>query len=95
MQKKLRYIESEFMDFVLLMLRCLLVRENIIKDRLRHEDIETTLGTHGHLYPNNNFEVANKLNGIITFKQAEQKYDPHQKINSLFNNLRKQKQKVQ
>src|SRR5690625_7734143 len=33
----------------------------IIKDRLGHEDIETTLGTYGHLYPNSNFEVANKL----------------------------------
>ena len=47
----------------------------IIKDRLGHEDIETTLGTYGHLYPNSNFEVANKLNGIIVFKQAEQNYD--------------------
>lgn len=30
------------------------IRENplIIKDRLGHEDIETTLGTYGHLYPN-------------------------------------------
>ena len=36
------------------------IRENplIIKDRLGHEDIETTLGTYGHLYPNSNFEVA-------------------------------------
>lgn len=56
------------------MLRCLLVWEKIFKDYLRHEDIETTLGAYGHLYPNNNFEVANKLNGIITFKQAERNY---------------------
>src|SRR5690625_3831284 len=47
----------------------------IIKDRLGHEDIETTLGTYGHLYPNRTFEVDNKLNGLITFKQAEQNYD--------------------
>ena len=37
-----------------------------IKDRLGHKDIQTTLGTYGHLYPNSNFEVAKKLNGIFT-----------------------------
>ncbi len=36
----------------------------IIEDRLGHEDIETTLGTYGHLYPNSNFKVAHKLLGI-------------------------------
>lgn len=44
----------------------------IIKDRLGHEDIETTLGTYGHLYPNSNFEVASKLNGIISFQPAKE-----------------------
>jgi integrase len=42
----------------------------IIRDRLGHEDIETTLGTYGHLYPNSNYEVANKLNGIIHIATA-------------------------
>lgn len=37
----------------------------IIKDRLGHEDIKTTLGTYGHLYPNSNFEVASKLTNFI------------------------------
>ncbi|EPM6849844.1 tyrosine-type recombinase/integrase [Enterococcus faecalis] len=37
----------------------------IIKERLGHEDIETTLGTYGHLYPHSNFEVASKLKGLI------------------------------
>lgn len=37
----------------------------IIRDRLGHEDIETTLGTYGHLYPNTNFEVAGKLKGVL------------------------------
>lgn len=37
----------------------------IIKDRLGHEVIETTLGTYGHLYPNSNYEVATKLKGLI------------------------------
>lgn len=48
----------------------------IIKERLGHEEIETTLGTYGHLYPNSNFEVANKLKGILQFQtSAENKAD--------------------
>ena len=30
----------------------------LIKERLGHKKIQTTLGTYGHLYPNTNFEVA-------------------------------------
>ena len=30
----------------------------VVRDRLGHEDIETTLGTYGHLYPNTNRAVA-------------------------------------
>lgn len=40
----------------------------IIRDRLGHEDIETTLGTYGHLYPNTNRAVADKLSNLITVK---------------------------
>lgn len=47
----------------------------IIKERLGHEDIETTLGTYGHLYPNSNFQVADKLNGVIDFEPAKQNFD--------------------
>lgn len=43
----------------------------IIRDRLGHDDIETTLGTYGHLYPNTNYEVANKLNGILNIGKPE------------------------
>lgn len=43
----------------------------IIKDRLGHEDVTTTLGTYGHLYSNANKDVANKLNGIITVKVVD------------------------
>lgn len=43
----------------------------IIKDRLGHEDIETTLGTYGHLYPNSNFEIAQKLKGVVTTKTSQ------------------------
>ncbi len=42
----------------------------IIKDRLGHEKIQTTLGTYGHLYPNSNFDVAKKLTGILTYTPA-------------------------
>ena len=37
----------------------------VIRDRLGHSDVKTTLGTYGHLYPNVNREVANKLVGIL------------------------------
>ncbi|WP_052255105.1 tyrosine-type recombinase/integrase [Salinicoccus sp. YB14-2] len=47
----------------------------IIKDRLGHEDIETTLGTYGHLYPNSNFEVAHKLEGVLSYQAAEENKD--------------------
>lgn len=38
----------------------------IVRDRLGHEDIETTLGTYGHLYPNTNREVADRLTDLFT-----------------------------
>ena len=42
----------------------------IVKDRLGHEKIQTTLGTYGLLYPNSNFEVAKLLGGVINFTPA-------------------------
>lgn len=36
----------------------------LIRDRLGHEDIQTTLNTYSHLYPNKQEEVADKLNKI-------------------------------
>lgn len=41
----------------------------VVRDRLGHEDIETTLGTYGHLYPNTNKEVAHKLNNLISVEK--------------------------
>lgn len=35
-----------------------------IADRLGHENIQTTLNTYGHLYPNKQEEIADKLNKI-------------------------------
>ena len=37
----------------------------VVRDRLGHEDIQTTLGTYGHLYQNANKEVAKKLTNTI------------------------------
>ncbi|MGY5218529.1 site-specific integrase [Enterococcus hirae] len=55
-----------------------------VRDRLGHEDIETTLGTYGHLYPHTNREVANKLTGIIIQQknevQREKKFSGNQYI---------------
>jgi len=47
----------------------------IIKDRLGHEDIQTTLGTYGHLYPNSNYDVAKKLDGILLFTPTKENKD--------------------
>ena len=49
----------------------------IVKDRLGHEKIQTTLGTYGHLYPNSNFEVAKMLGGIINFTPATESIADH------------------
>lgn len=43
-----------------------------IKDRLGHEDIQTTSGTYRHLYPNSNFEVAHKLTGMLSYTPAQE-----------------------
>ncbi|WP_445662020.1 tyrosine-type recombinase/integrase [Bacillus sp. FSL K6-0043] len=43
----------------------------VIRDRLGHEDIQTTLGTYGHLYPNMNREVANKLKNVVTVRKND------------------------
>lgn len=37
----------------------------VIKERLGHEKIETTLQTYSHLYPNKQNEIADKLNNLI------------------------------
>ena len=44
----------------------------LIKERLGHEKIQTTLGTYGHLYPNTNLEFANKLTGVLQYTPASQ-----------------------
>lgn len=36
----------------------------LIQERLGHEDVQTTLNTYSHLYPNKQEEVANKLNSF-------------------------------
>lgn len=48
----------------------------IIKDKLGHEDIETTQSSYGHVYPNSNFEVTTKLKGIITQNSPKNNVDP-------------------
>lgn len=36
-----------------------------IRDRLGHEDVQTTLGTYGHLYPQANRAVADRLDAAF------------------------------
>lgn len=45
----------------------------VIKDRLGHEDIKTTLSTYSHLYPNVNFEIAKNMGGSINFETSKDK----------------------
>ncbi|MED2879580.1 site-specific integrase [Bacillus thuringiensis] len=45
----------------------------VIKDRLGHEDIKTTLSTYSHLYPNVNFEIAKNMSGSIIFTPSKEK----------------------
>lgn len=37
----------------------------LIAERLGHENIETTLNTYSHLYPNKQIELADKLQSIL------------------------------
>lgn len=53
----------------------------IIKDRLGHEDIQTTLGTYGHLYPNSNFQVADKLSNMIQLETSDKSQIKHYSSN--------------
>ncbi len=63
----------------------------VIRDRLGYEDIKTTLRTYGHLYPNMNREVANKLNNILNFDNSDVKrgkvYNQFWKEESLKNGI--------
>ena len=38
---------------------------NLVADRLGHEKIQTTLNTYSHLYPNQNRDLADRLNKLI------------------------------
>lgn len=53
----------------------------VIKDRLGHEDIQTTLGTYGHLYPNSNFQVSDRLSNIIQLTTSEDTQIEHYSSN--------------
>lgn len=43
----------------------------VIKDRIGHEDIKTTLSTYSHLYPNVNFEIATNMSGSIKIQTSK------------------------
>ena len=47
-----------------------------ISERLGHEDIQTTLNTYSHLYPDAHNEVARKLEGVIEGPQENKKPSP-------------------
>lgn len=43
---------------------------NLVAERLGHEKIQTTLSTYSHLYPNQNRNLAEQLNGLV--EEAEE-----------------------
>lgn len=47
-----------------------------IKERLGHADVQTTLGTYGHLYPNSLREIANDLTGSIQTNFSQSNLTP-------------------
>lgn len=53
----------------------------VIKDRLGHEDVQTTLGTYRYLYPNSNFQVADRLSSVIQLKTSEDTQIEHYSSN--------------
>lgn len=42
----------------------------LVKERLGHTNIQTTLGTYGHLYPSTNIEIANRLSDVLDISPA-------------------------
>ncbi|MDV6367441.1 site-specific integrase [Bacillus cereus] len=64
----------------------------IIKERLGHEDIKTTLSTYSHLYPNVNFEIANSMAGSIKYSNSKEKKLSFMGIN-LLNTIKTKKYK--
>jgi integrase len=45
---------------------------NLVAERLGHEKIQTTLSTYAHLYPNQNKELADKLNELVDDKDDDE-----------------------
>ena len=56
-------LESFFNDLIKRVLSASVISVFAISKRLGHENIETTLNTYGHLYPDKQKEIALQLNG--------------------------------
>lgn len=59
---------------------------------LRHSHASLLIdmvGTYGHLYPNSNFEVAHKLNGIMSYQTVTENNDTSSKNQFTAHYLRK------
>ena len=53
------------------------IQPNIVQDRLGHENIETTLRTYSHLYPNKQYHLAAFINEIATNKPTVNSFSPN------------------
>ena len=71
-------IKSKRLDFIRHSHASLLIHMGesplLLKERLGHEKIQTTLGTYGHLYPNTNLEVAKKLTGVLNIREQSERH---------------------
>lgn len=47
-----------------------------VKERLGHKNIDTTLDTYGHLYPDKNIEANNKINKMLSERYQSEEKDP-------------------
>jgi len=54
----------------------------LIAERLGHENIETTLQTYSHLYPNKHGQIAEKLEKINFKSKEKPKNDNQNKIDN-------------
>lgn len=50
----------------------------LVQERLGHENIETTLNTYSHLYPNKQLDIVTKINETLSKRYQEEKENPEE-----------------
>lgn len=60
----------------------------LVSERLGHENVETTLQSYSHIYPNKHRDVANKLDDISEPPRAEKNDQNTSEIDEKLDNLK-------